>query len=420
MPMIYSKKITKQIFLNFLEYLLEKYQADVFFKNKNNPQQYTCFIGINPNEELLIQSQTTKTEIKKFCFKNKSPTLGFLSYNYGLILKKIPSKKKNKFPYGYLKKYQTYLFYSFFLEELKIFSSDTDFLKKIEKWLNLTNTVIKQNNESPCINKINQSISEKEYLKKVEQILKFIKQGYTYQLNLSIKFLKKIINFNFNKTFFSLLNKYPSPFFLLYKINNYDILSTSPEKFLQVSQGKILSQPIKGTLAFNKFSSDLIKKLQNNPKESAELSMIVDLIRNDISYHAEYNSVQVKNHKSVFQVDNLLQMYSDIQGILKEKSDCLDLLFDAFPGGSVTGCPKKKSMEIIELLEPHNRDIYCGSIFLLEDEKNMDSCIAIRTAYFNKKEKIFNFFAGSGIVVDSIPQKEYLETKAKAKKFLEI
>ncbi len=146
--------------------------------------------------------------------------------------------------------------------------------------------------------------------------------------------------------------------------------------------------------------------------------MIVDLIRNDLSANCEYGSVRVDNHKSVFAVDRLLQMYSDVTGRLRPDRDCLDLFFDAFPGGSVTGCPKKRSMEIIDVLEPHPRDVYCGSILIVRDEKNMDSSVAIRTAVYDTDDARLDVWSGSGIVVDSDPASEYQETMAKAEKFL--
>ena len=113
-------------------------------------------------------------------------------------------------------------------------------------------------------------------------------------------------------------------------------------------------------------------------------------------------------------------MYSNVRGELRPDSTCVDLLYEAFPGGSITGCPKKMAMILIDELEPHCRDIYCGTFFVIHDQRNMDSSIAIRSGYYDKGEGRLNFYAGSGIVVDSDPEKEYLETTAKAAKFLNL
>jgi para-aminobenzoate synthetase component 1 len=185
-----------------------------------------------------------------------------------------------------------------------------------------------------------------------------------------------------------------------------------------VNNREVLSQPIKGTLRFDRYDDSMRRRLTESPKESAELSMIVDMVRNDISLNCEYGSVRVSDHKSTFLVDNLIQMYSNVHGRLKSDRTCLGLLLDAFPGASVTGCPKKKSLELIEELEPHSRDVYCGSFFLVDQAGNMDSSIAIRTGYYDTESKDFRFFAGSGIVIGSHPEKEYLETVAKGEKFL--
>ena len=134
----------------------------------------------------------------------------------------------------------------------------------------------------------------------------------------------------------------------------------------------------------------------------------------------EFGSVRVENHKSVFRVDNLLQMHSHVTGRLKPGSTVLDLLLDAFPPGSVTGCPKKRSCEIIDSLEPHSRDVYCGTLLAIYGRRDMDSSVAIRTGFLDTGAGFFHFYAGSGIVTDSSPSCEYAETLAKADKFLQL
>jgi len=216
----------------------------------------------------------------------------------------------------------------------------------------------------------------------------------------------------------SMAEKNPAPFYGIFKTSEGYILSTSPERFLKVTDGSVLSQPIKGTLCFDEFSEEFIESLTSSIKEDAELSMIVDLIRNDISADCELGSVEVTEHKSVMKVDNLLQMYSSVAGILKSDRDVVDLLFTAFPGGSVTGCPKKRSMELIDSLESHSRGVYCGSLVRIRDMANMDSSISIRTGYY--EDGVLSFYAGSGIVADSVPEMEYEESVSKADKFLRL
>lgn len=305
------------------------------------------------------------------------------------------------------------------------------------------------------------------YMRGVEEVLECIRNGDTYQLNLSIKFMADLRGTGFDplRLFLHLWETSPAPFHAwLNTVGGAQgqggavrVLSTSPERFLRVRAGEVLAQPIKGTLAFGAsagagearalrgnavpggaaagqsegsgewggswqggYVPGMERLLTESPKESAELSMITDLIRNDISTRCEYGSVHVPRHKATFVVDSLIQMYSDVRGTLRQDATCLDLLLDAFPGGSVTGCPKRRTMRIIERLESHSRDLYCGSVFCVEDARTMDSSIAIRTGWYDEQAETLSFFAGSGIVADSDPEREYAETLAKAGKFLRV
>ena len=197
------------------------------------------------------------------------------------------------------------------------------------------------------------SLDGPAYRAGVSETLERILSGTTYQLNLSTRFTWDCPDLDSLSLFRAMRAAHPAPFYAWMTSGPYRVLSTSPERFLRVEDGEVLSQPIKGTLRFDRYAPELEKELTGSPKESAELSMIVDLIRNDISTHCEYGSVTVDSHKSVFAVDSLLQMYANVRGTLRQAGDCLDLFFDAFPGGSVTGCPKHSSMTIIEELEPH-------------------------------------------------------------------
>ncbi len=265
-----------------------------------------------------------------------------------------------------------------------------------------------------------QSLNRHDYIDRVQKTLSYIRDGYIYQINLSIMYSAEAPGVDIARMFLDLWKKYPAPFYAWFNTGRYLVFSTSPERFLKVERGRVVSEPIKGTLSFERYSPKLTSRLTESEKESAELSMIVDMIRNDISQNCRYGSVRVRQHKSVFVVDNLLQMFSKVVGTLREDKTCIDLLLDAFPGGSVTGCPKRKALEIIDELEPHSRDIYCGTFFKIEDETTMDSSIAIRTGYYDSEARRLCFYAGSGIVADSVPEREYEETKAKAGKFLKI
>ncbi len=347
-------------------------------------------------------------------------TFGFLSYTYGMKLRDMITEKRTEFPYGHLKKYMTVLEYDRAAGELVVHSGGDQLPEEIQRAISSAGATADFLMSSHSKRVLAQSLSREAYIDGVRRTLEHIREGYTYQLNLSIKFTIERESLNALSLFTHLYKTYPAPFYAWFRSGQHQILSTSPERFLRVDGGRVLSQPIKGTLRFEQYDESLVRVLTESPKESAELSMIVDLIRNDISLNCEYGSVRVDGHQSTFVVDNLVQMYSNVFGSLKSDRTCVDLLLDAFPGGSVTGCPKKKSMQIIDKLEPNTRDIYCGSFFVIKDRKHMDSSIAIRTGYYDTNTGAFHFFAGSGIVVDSDPEREYDETVAKAEKFLKV
>lgn len=284
-------------------------------------------------------------------------------------------------------------------------------------------------NARPCT-PLPPSLDHDAYTQGVREVLRRIRAGDTYQCNLSTRFDLLAPGLDPVALALHLWRTRPAPFCGLFRVGDRHVVSASPERFLRVhahsgDTARVLSQPIKGTLAFGPgtahphWRNDLPALLASMPKERAELSMIVDLVRNDISAHCAHGSVAVARHCATFTVGRLVQMYSDVTGEMRPGSTCLDLALSAFPGGSVTGCPKRRTLEIIESLEPHSREVYCGSLLAVADARNMDASIAIRTGWHDKTAGRFAHCAGSGIVVDSDPESEYEETWAKAANFRE-
>ncbi|BCS89058.1 chorismate-binding protein [Pseudodesulfovibrio sediminis] len=413
----FSASLERDRFDRFAALLARQLDGDLLLSAEGYPSLTESLVGVHPIAELIISATTTPAQIKDFCFNTPDPALGYISYTYGMLLRGVASDKATDFPLGHLKKYAAIAEYAD--GQATITASDTDLLNRMTALLTgpldhaAPGPVTGLPDTPPRL-----SLDQAGYEAGVRETLERILSGHTYQLNLSTRFSWHCPDLDPLALFLALRHDHPAPFYAWLTSGPLRVLSTSPERFLRVEDGHVLSQPIKGTLAFADYSPELNAHLTKSHKESAELSMIVDLIRNDISANCTYDSVRVEHHKSIFQVDNLLQMYADVHGELREDRDCLDLLFDAFPGGSVTGCPKQSSMRIIEELEPHDRGVYCGSIVVIRDTRNMDSSIAIRTATHDTETHTLNVYAGSGIVVDSKPASEYQETLAKADKFL--
>ena len=201
----------------------------------------------------------------------------------------------------------------------------------------------------------------------------------------------------------------------------FQVLCASPERFLKVTAGRVVTKPIKGTRPRNKDNLEdgrLAEELRHHPKDRAENLMIVDLLRNDLSKSCVTGSVHVSKLFEVESFDNVHHLVSTIEGTLKKGIDALDVLRDCFPGGSVTGAPKCRAMEIIDQLEPNRREIYCGAIGYLGFDGNMDTNIVIRTLVYSGGE--IRYWAGGGIVADSQCESEYQETLDKASAMMEI
>jgi len=264
------------------------------------------------------------------------------------------------------------------------------------------------------------NFSKTGYISAVKKIKEYIAAGHIYQANMSQRFEMDFEGDMFN-LFIALYHKNPAPFFAYINAGSHQIVSTSPERFLLQVGRRVESRPIKGTRPRGKTPAEderLGRELTLSKKDDAELSMIVDLLRNDIGKVCQAGSVRVVEHKRLEAYQNVYHLISIVEGILDRDRDAVDLLKAAFPGGSITGCPKIRTMEIIDELEPHRRHIYTGSIGYISFHDTMDLSIAIRTATICNGKIIFT--VGGGIVYDSDPLDEYEETIHKGQTLMEV
>ncbi len=257
------------------------------------------------------------------------------------------------------------------------------------------------------------------YMNAVKKIKEYIAAGDVYQVNISQRFEMDFEGDAFS-LFATLYNDNPAPFFAYIHAGDHLVVSTSPERFLTQNVDRLETRPIKGTRPRGKTSSEdeqLGRELKQSKKDDAELSMIVDLLRNDIGKVCRAGSVRVAEHKRLEAYQNVFHLVSIVDGTLDKDHDSVDLLRATFPGGSITGCPKIRSMEIIDELEPHRRHIYTGSIGYISFHDTLDLSIAIRTATITNGKIIFS--VGGGIVFDSDPLEEYEETLHKGRTLME-
>ncbi len=264
------------------------------------------------------------------------------------------------------------------------------------------------------------NLSKNDYDAKFTKIQDYLLAGDCYQINLSQRFSAPFKGDEFI-AYQALRASNSAPFSAFMRFEHAAVLSISPERFLQLKNGRIQSKPIKGTRARGKNiqeDQDNASILYHSTKDRAENVMIVDLLRNDISKVCQSGSVQVPELFTIESFPAVHHLVSTVEGTLATEFDGSDLLRAAFPGGSITGAPKIRAMEIIEELEPQRRSVYCGSIGYISACGNMDTNIAIRTLICENQQ--IHCWAGGGIVADSENNSEYQETFDKVQRILPV
>ena len=269
------------------------------------------------------------------------------------------------------------------------------------------------------IPEIKSNFSHSAYLDAVERAREYIRAGDIFQVNLSQRFVCSQMASPF-MIYEKLRRINPAPFASLLNFPELTIVSASPERFLRISGRKVQTRPIKGTRPRGRDNLEdkrLAKELWESEKDKAELIMIVDLERNDLGRVCEYGSVRVAELITLETYPTVFHLVSTVEGVLKEDKHHIDCLKACFPGGSITGAPKIRAMEIIDELEPNQRGVYTGSIGYIGFNGETDLNIVIRTMVITDG-KIY-FHAGGGIVADSDPEIEYEETLHKARALIE-
>lgn len=264
------------------------------------------------------------------------------------------------------------------------------------------------------------NFSHREYLSAVGKVREYILQGDVYQVNLSQRFEFQLTGNPF-ELWKMLFHLNPASFYAFVNAGDHQVLSTSMERFLFRLHSSIETRPIKGTRKRGRTSEedqDLVADLLASPKDDAELSMIVDLLRNDLGRICLPETVRVEEHKRLESYENVHHLVSIVSGELPQNISHPEVVRATFPGGSITGCPKIRAMEIIDELEPNVRHVYTGSIGYMGWHENFDLNIAIRTAIV--KDGSCYFSVGGGIVFDSDEEDEYRETMHKGRTLFEL
>lgn len=275
-----------------------------------------------------------------------------------------------------------------------------------------------------CCGPLQSDLARDAYGQAFRRVQHYLREGDCYQVNLARRF-SAVVQGDPWGFYVRLRERSPAPFGAWMELPGLRVLSVSPERFLCVRGGTVETRPIKGTVAREdepQLDQAACETLQASTKDRAENLMIVDLLRNDLGRSCRTGSVHVPELFAVESYATVHHLVSTVRGELDERLDALELLRRAFPGGSITGAPKLRAMQVIEELERHRRGVYCGAIGYLGVDGDMDTNIAIRTAVHlgDAQAGQLHFWAGGGLVVDSQEELEYRETEAKARAFIEL
>ncbi|MGH1438846.1 MAG: aminodeoxychorismate synthase component I [Cellvibrionaceae bacterium] len=416
---------------------------------------------LDRSEELLIQSEVTPlslleaelSKLSKRCDEQELPfsggAIGYFGYDLHRHCRKdidSPNKPQassasetntsaEKKPKSRLPDMHAGIYHWAIVQDHETQCSYLATLEECDKSIHdLIQLRLKQNKPIPEAQKLNvgelkPSIEREEYLKQLAKIKQYILAGDCYQVNFAQCFKAQYEGEPYS-AYSKLRSVMASPFSAYLslsepsvdtgkKSNQQAIMSLSPERFLKTKSDKVLTQPIKGTAPRAQSPiEDLAEAedLQTSEKNRAENLMIVDLLRNDLGQHCQPGSITVDTLFGLQSFPNVHHLVSDITGTLQNGSKSIDLLKDCFPGGSITGAPKKRAMEIIEELENRYRGVYCGSIGYINNNGDMDTNIAIRTVSCDGDS--LYCWGGGGIVADSVPEEEYQESLNKIKAIL--
>jgi para-aminobenzoate synthetase/4-amino-4-deoxychorismate lyase len=328
---------------------------------------------------------------------------GYFAYELGYYFEKDLFKSAGSFhtPLIHLAVFKKRFYFNHKTGDTNIVNPDV-FLNRIRK-------------ESYSLRNLELDIGSREYRSKILKIKDCIRKGDTYQVNFTAKY-----NFGFTGSAFSLYNELTSQQRVQYsafcKFGKKYIISLSPELLLKREGSKIYSQPMKGTIARGRSieqDKENAIKLKASLKDRAENLMTVDLVRNDLGRVSNINSVKVSQAFKVRKYETILQMTSEVKSVLRKGATYFDIFKNIFPGGSVTGAPKIKTMQIIKDLEKTPRGVYCGAIGFISPDKKAAFNLPIRTITIAKSNGEMG--VGGGIVYDSLAKDEFAECKLKAK-----
>lgn len=434
-----QEKVARYSFLGTDPSLVFKSRGkNIFLIDRRNEKVGRILTGRDPLDEIKKIMQRLKfvpvPGLPRFC----GGLVGYIGYDMVRFFEKIPDKNPDdlNLPDSILILADTLLIFDHVNHSIKIVSCVhvkdrskalklyTDAIKRIDSLhkrlsssLNYRDLSKKRHNGAI---KFVSNFEKNKFKKVIIQTKKYIKRGDIIQAVLSQRFKTKISGIERFDIYRNLRDLNPSPYMFFLDFKELVLIGSSPEMLVRCEDGIIRTRPIAGTRPRGLGETEdlrLERELINNRKEKAEHLMLVDLGRNDLGRVSRTGSVRLEEFMKVERYSHVMHLVSEVRGILRKDKDIFDALRATFPAGTVTGSPKIRAMEIIDELENLRRGPYAGCVGYFSFSGNLDTCITIRTIVV--KDNFAYLQAGAGIVADSIPEKEYLESVSKAKGLME-
>ncbi len=411
-------------------YSIAAFEPEVILKGKDHQLEIVTgekkeIIKGNPLHSMKQWLEAYKVEPIRELPDFQGGAIGYISYEYGRYIEKLPALSEDDlhlpdihflihnewFVYDHQEEVMWMLLLYKEEEADKLPEREALWLKR---WRGSAEVHEEPKHHDPPEQRLEVSMSEEEFIKAVERIQEYIAAGDVFQVNLSVR-QSKPLNVKAIEVYDQLRVLNPSPYMGYFQTDEYELVSGSPELLVKKKGSTVSTRPIAGTRSRGKDELEdirLANELIENEKERAEHVMLVDLERNDLGRVCEYGTVEVDEFMVIEKYSHVMHIVSNVKGKIAEGKHGVDLIDAAFPGGTITGAPKVRTMEIIEELEPVRRGVYTGSLGWMNFSGDLELNIIIRTMLI--KDDMAHVQAGAGIVIDSNPKNEYKESMKKA------
>ncbi|MBK0378270.1 anthranilate synthase component I family protein [Mucilaginibacter sp. SD-g] len=396
------------------------YDVLCYLDSNNFNDQYGKFdvlIAAGAKTELTAYTGTAFEQLSKFRYENHGFMFGFFGYDLKYETEKLPSINADRLNFPDLYFFVPEIIITIKGKNVEITGGPDNLADTIQ------NTPLSSTKKSAPSISLKQRFSKEEYIDTVEKIKTHISRGDIYVTNFCQEFFSENAVMDPLLVYLHLHESSPTPFSSFFKWAGNYIICASPERFLAKRDGKLISQPIKGTARRDgnqKTDQLIINELRNHPKELQENVMIVDLVRNDLTHSAKAGTVKAEELFGIHSFNQVHQMVSTVVCEMRNDISCIDAIKNTFPMGSMTGAPKINAMRLMEQYERTKRGAYSGALGYFSPDGDFDFNVIIRSILYNTDRKYLSFQVGSAITYHADAAKEYEECLLKAKAILEV